>query len=268
MAAANYVIRGGREGRERLRILARVMWPETRVVLEPLVSASAACLDVGCGGGDVTFELARLAPDGIVVGVDIDETKLALARDEAANARLRNVEFRSENVLEPGPSDERFDVVYVRFVLSHLPDPGRVLQELCTRLAPGGVLVVEDIDSSGQYWYPPSEAFRRNVELYDAIVLGRGADPYIGPKLPAMLQSTGLVDLGVRTTQPTALHGDVKLLAPITFDAIAATIADQGLASSGELARLSDELWTYSLDPTTVSSIPRVVQAWGRRSSL
>jgi hypothetical protein len=128
------------------------------------------------------------------------------------------------------------------------------------------VLVVEDIDSAGNYWYPPCDAFQRFVELYDAIVLARGADPYLGPKLPAMLRTAGLVDIGVRTTQPTALHGDVKLLAPITFDAIAATIADQRLAPVDELSRISDELWAYALDPATLSSIPRVVQAWARRA--
>ena len=49
MAAPHYVIRGGLEGRERLRVLARVMWPATRAVLEPLVARDARCLDVGCG---------------------------------------------------------------------------------------------------------------------------------------------------------------------------------------------------------------------------
>jgi SAM-dependent methyltransferase len=244
------------------------MWPESRVVLEPLVGTRAACLDVGCGGGDVTFELARLAPGGISVGVDIDETKLALAREEAARRGLTNVEFRSENVLEPGASDERFDLVYVRFVLSHLPDAASVLAQLCRRLAPGGVVVLEDIDSSGQYCYPPSPAFARYVELYDEAVLARGADPYIGPKLPSMLRTAGLVDVGVRTAQPTALHGDVKLLAPITLDAIADGLNAQRLAPADELAQVSDQLWTYALDPATVSSIPRVVQAWARRSSV
>jgi SAM-dependent methyltransferase len=267
VAAPNYVIRGGREGRERLRILARVMWPESRAVLEPLVGTRAACLDVGCGGGDVTFELARLAPGGISVGVDIDETKLALAREEAERRGLTNIEFRSENVLEPGASDERFDLVYVRFVLSHLPDAASVLAQLCTRLAPRGVVVVEDIDSSGQLCYPPSPAFARYVELYDEAVLARGADPYIGPKLPAMLRAAGLFDVGVRTAQPTSMTGDVKVLAPITFDAIAESLAAQRLASTDELARLSDDLWDYALDPATVSSIPRVVQAWARRAA-
>ncbi len=267
MTASQYVIRGGREGRERLRVLARVMWPESRLVLEPLVGVNARCLDVGCGGGDVTRELARIARDGYAVGVDIDETKLALAHAEASEAGVHNVEFRNENVLEPVSTDERFDVVYARFVLSHLADAAGALQHLVARLSLGGFLVVEDIDSSGHYWYPASDAFEQFVDLYDAIVLARGADPYIGPKLPGMLRDAGLVEVGVRTAQPTALRGDVKALAPITFEAIADTIAAQDLASPDELARIAEELWDYASDERTVSSIPRVVQTWARRAS-
>jgi 2-polyprenyl-3-methyl-5-hydroxy-6-metoxy-1,4-benzoquinol methylase len=61
----HYRIRGGHAGRMRLRVLARVMWPTTRELLARVgVSEDARCLDVGCGGGDVTVRLARLAPRG------------------------------------------------------------------------------------------------------------------------------------------------------------------------------------------------------------
>ena len=65
--------------------------------------------------------------------------------------------------------------------------------------------------------------------------------------------------------QPAGRSGDVKLLAPITFDAITDAVAAQGLASEEELARISDELWAYATDGRTCSTIPRVVQTWGRR---
>lgn len=68
----HYLIRGGLEGRERLRLLGRVMRPTTMPLLERAgVTAGMRCLDVGCGGGDVTFDLASLVGiTGSVVGVD------------------------------------------------------------------------------------------------------------------------------------------------------------------------------------------------------
>src|SRR5580700_256665 len=80
-----YVIRGGREGYDRLLLLARASWPDTaalfgRAGLRP----GMKCLDLGCGGGEVTFEIAGLVePGGSVTGMDMDQVKLDLAQKAA-----------------------------------------------------------------------------------------------------------------------------------------------------------------------------------------
>ena len=81
-----YVLRGGRWGYERLQLLARVRRADTAELLRLAgLRPGLRCLDLGCGGGEVTFELARLAgPSGSVVGIDLDEVELALARKAAA----------------------------------------------------------------------------------------------------------------------------------------------------------------------------------------
>ena len=185
MSIPTYVIRGGPEGRERLRVLARVMWPTTRELFARVgVEAAARCLDAGCGGGDVTIALARMAPAGSVTGTDLDEAKLEIARAEATGAGLGNVSFRVANVLEAAGDSGGYDLVYARFVLSHLTDPARALRNLVDQLAPGGALVVEDIDFTGHFCYPDSPAFWRYVEWYTHAVQSRGGDPNIGPRLP------------------------------------------------------------------------------------
>ena len=92
----SYFIRGGEQGRSRLAVISRVLAPSTQALLdrfEPL--AGQLAIDAGCGGGDVSFELAqRVGPAGRVVGFDLDEDKLALAREEATRRGLANVEFR------------------------------------------------------------------------------------------------------------------------------------------------------------------------------
>jgi SAM-dependent methyltransferase len=266
MTASHYVIRGGLKGRERLRVLARVMWPATGALLEPLVRPYARCLDVGCGGGDVTVELARLAADGVAVGLDVDETKLALARGEALATGLGNVEFRTEDALAPPTSDEQFDIVYSRFLLSHLPDPARAVANMAARLAPGGMLVLEDIEASALFCHPECHAFERFKTLYGEVVRARGADPDIGPKLPVLLQHAGLSDVDMRVVQPAGIEGEVKLLSPITFEAIADAVVAEALESRDELDRLTDELWEFAGADSTVVSMPRVVQTWARRS--
>ena len=100
MDSVRYVIRGGVEGRERLRLLSEVMGPSTRALLAEVgIPPGSTCLDVGCGGGDVTFELARaVGPSGRVLGVDRDQTKLDIATREAGEMGLSNVAFETRDV--------------------------------------------------------------------------------------------------------------------------------------------------------------------------
>ncbi len=82
-----YVIRGGRRGYERLQLLARERWPDTAALFARVgLGSGMDAIDLGCGGGEVTFEIARLVAPGQVTGIDMDEVKLGLARD-AATAR-------------------------------------------------------------------------------------------------------------------------------------------------------------------------------------
>src|SRR5262249_46576690 len=102
MNMPSYIIRGGQAGRERLRLLARVMRPTTTALFERAgVRAGLRCLDVGCGGGDVTLDLARrVGPLGRVVGIDLDAVKITAARAEATAAALANVEFRTVDIVD------------------------------------------------------------------------------------------------------------------------------------------------------------------------
>ena len=124
MRTDNYVIRGGVQGRERLRLLAEVMGPGTGSLLTEVgVPAGATCLDVGCGGGDVTCELARaVGPSGRVIGVDLDPIKIDIAAREAHEQGIANVAFECRDVTKWEPP-ELFDLVYARFLLTHLVNP-------------------------------------------------------------------------------------------------------------------------------------------------
>ncbi len=264
--ATHYMIRGGLEGRERLRLLARVMWPTTRVLLERVqVGRSSRCLDVGCGGGDVTTALARLAPDGFVVGTDIDTTKLDVARKEAAAGGLINIEYRAADVLDPPTDGDVYDLVHARFLLTHLSDPSLALARMCALLRPGGALVVVDIDCTGHFCYPDNPAFRRYVQLYTDVARARGCDPNIGRRLPSLIRAAGLADLEINVVQPAGFGGDVKLIAPITLEAVADGVIAEGLCTAEELAQTIDDLYAFAADNESVMSMPRVVQVWARK---
>jgi ubiquinone/menaquinone biosynthesis C-methylase UbiE len=267
MTMPSYIIRGGQAGRERLRLLARVMQPTTAALFERAgLREGLRCLDAGCGGGDVSFDLARLVgPKGRVVGIDLDEGKLAAARAEAAAAGLANVEFRAADLVGGDLPQPGFDLVYARFLLTHLREPQPALERLCGLLAPGGLMIVEDIDFSAHFSHPPSWAHAAYVDLYRRAALARGVHPDIGPRLPGMLESAGLAPAEMHVVQPASLRGEVKLLSAVTMEAIADAVIAAGLATGEEIEGIVDELHRLARDETTVMSTVRIVQAWGRK---
>jgi SAM-dependent methyltransferase len=269
--AGGYLIRGGIEGRERLRLISRVLQPTTAALLARVgLGEGMRCLDVGCGGGDVTLELARrVLPGGRALGVDVDDVKLRLARREAAAASADNVDYANLDVVA-ARFEAEFDLVYARFLLTHMPDAGRVLTLLVRALRPGGVIAVEDIDRSGMFCRPESEAYRRSVALYSETARNRGGDPDIGLRLPGLLVESGCEDVRATVFQLAGFgqephDRDVKLVIPVTTETIADAAIEEGFATDEEMKRLVDELYRLAADPHTFMSLPRMVQAWGRR---
>ena len=149
MEQKHYIIRGGEEGRARLRVLSRVMRPTTLSLLDRAgIRPGMECLEVGCGSGDLAFDLSQMVgAGGRVVATDIDEIKLRLARQEAEQQRLTNLEFRLADIVED--EFEKFDFAHARFVLTHLRNPQEALEKMWRAIRPGGILVLQDSDFRG-----------------------------------------------------------------------------------------------------------------------
>src|SRR5438105_8790236 len=120
---ADYTIDRGVGVRERMDLLAKVRDASTRALFNLVgIPAGARCVDLGCGGGHVTMELARrVGSRGYVLGIDLDAELLGVARERAANEGLQNVEFRVAQVEEF--SEGGFDVAFSRLLFMHLADP-------------------------------------------------------------------------------------------------------------------------------------------------
>jgi SAM-dependent methyltransferase len=228
------------------------------------VAPGARCLDAGCGGGDVSLALARMVgPSGAVVGLDIDEIKLTLARHEAADAGVRNVEYRRAGIDELD-ADGTFDVAYARFLLSHLPDAAAAVRRLADAVRPGGIVAVQDVDYIGGFCHPPSAAYDFAWDLYPRVAAYAGGDAELGRRLPALFADAGLEGIGVHVEQPAGGDADLKLLSALTFESIADTAVAAGLVDCGEIDERMHELHRFAARDDTLLSLPRMVQVWGR----
>jgi demethylmenaquinone methyltransferase/2-methoxy-6-polyprenyl-1,4-benzoquinol methylase len=104
-------------------------------------SPSPSCADLACGTGDVAFLLAEKYPGGSVVGLDLAEPMLEMAR---MRNRHGNVRFARGDMCETTFADESFDIVTGSYALRNAPDLGRVFAEIRRILKPGGVAAFLD----------------------------------------------------------------------------------------------------------------------------
>jgi hypothetical protein len=81
-----------------------------------------------------------------------------------------------------------------------------------------------------------------------------------------MLREAGLTDIETNVAHPAGMSGDVTLIAPLTLAAAAESIVANGVATAVDVERLQADLDALSADQDRFVSMPRVVQAWGRRA--
>ncbi|MGD9688195.1 MAG: class I SAM-dependent methyltransferase [Phycisphaerales bacterium] len=158
-------------------------------------------LDVGCGPGFGSFDLAQFVRDsGRVVGIDESETFIAYLRAQAAarglpqlTAGVGDVQRLESAVRAAAPDVPAFDIAYARWVLCFVPDPQAVVSGVAALLAPGGRFVVHDYFNYEMMCLAPrSEAYARVVAATAKSWRARGGDPDICAYVPAMMEKAGL----------------------------------------------------------------------------
>ena len=172
--------------------------------LLPHLRPGLSLLDVGCGPGTITVDLARLVAPGQVIGLDASGEVVA----QACGARLRNPKrptcaSRWATSSPCSYDDASFDVVHAHQVLQHLVDPVAALVELRRVLRPGGVLAARDSDYGAFAWAPADPALDRWIELYLAVTARNGHDARIGPSLLGLAHAAGFSDVTVSSTSWT-----------------------------------------------------------------
>ncbi|MGH4023253.1 MAG: methyltransferase domain-containing protein [Pseudonocardiaceae bacterium] len=152
-------------------------------------------LDVGCGPGTITVDLARRVAPGRVLGVEPVEEPLAHARAAAREAGVDNVEFALGDVYALDAPDATFDVVHAHQVLQHLRDPVAALREMVRVTRPGGVVAARDGDYAGMMWWPADPRLDRWLDIYRAIARGNGGEPDAGRRLLGWAHAAGVTNV-------------------------------------------------------------------------
>jgi SAM-dependent methyltransferase len=214
--------------------------------LLPLLRSGMRLLDVGCGPGTITMDLAdAVGPTGRVTALERTQDALRLARDEAARRSTVNVDFVVGDVAALDLPDDGFDVVHAHQVLQHLDDPVQALREMRRVCRPGGVVAVRESDYGAFVWHPQVPELDHWLEVYARVARSNGAEPDAGRRLLSWAQAAGFPDVSAgsstwcySTPDERAWWGGLWADRVAVSD-LARQAVDRGFATEAELSDIA-----------------------------
>ncbi|AGK81232.1 UbiE family methyltransferase [Streptomyces microflavus DSM 40593] len=207
-----------------------------------------AVLDVGCGPGTITADLAALVAPGRVTAVDTGTGILEQAAAVAAERGLENVEFAVADVHALDFPDDSFDVVHAHQVLQHVGDPVQALREMRRVCRPGGVVAARDSDYAAMAWFPEAPGLSEWQEVYRRVARANGGEPDAGRMLLSWARQAGFTDITPTAAAWCFATPETRawwsgLWADRTTDSVYAELAVQGGHASTEQLTAFASTW-------------------------
>ncbi|HVI03292.1 MAG TPA: class I SAM-dependent methyltransferase [Enhygromyxa sp.] len=249
-------------GARRLRLVNDAYGPASRAVLHASgLREGARVVELGCGTGQMTRWLAeQVGPSGTVSAVDRSADQLEFARQHCGDRPW--VTFHEADAAATGLAPHSFDLVFIRLLLMHVPEPDRVIGHARELLRPGGVLACEELVITSSFCYPPQPAQGELHRMALTMAAGRGCDFDIGGRLHRLMSDAGFEIIGAGAHQPTSATDDSKHIEHLSLRETVQFLRDPEQVE--RVMGVVDALEAAANDPKVVYGQSRMVQVWGR----
>ncbi len=168
---------------------------------------NTSVLDVGCGPGTLTMEMARRVDPGVVVGMDANPEMIRAAEEASPPGAIPNLVFYTGDIRESG-WDGEFELVNCCRTLEWVPDLEVAIDRMARATAPGGHVVLIDFDHTKAEWSDPPEAWTRFYHAFLDWRTAGGLDNALAHRLPGLCAAAGLADVEVTPKITTVRAGE------------------------------------------------------------
>jgi SAM-dependent methyltransferase len=255
---------------DRLNRQGRLISKITRHFLEAMgLCPGMKVLDVGSGVGDVALLAARMvAPGGDVVGIDLDESALQMARLRATGEGFGNVQFHTCD-FHSFKGDGWFDAAVGRCVLLHQHDPAMALSSLARHVRSGGMVGFQEPWFSRGFSFPKSPLFEEVIGWLHSTVQASGLDGDIGLGLPSIFASADLPapKLSFEMLVDCSPDSEIFEFVVDTVRSLLPRLEQMGIVSSArvQVDSLAERLRQEQTELGSVVGIMPLMGAWCRK---
>lgn len=195
-----------------------------------LLKDGLSVLDVGCGSGAITADIAQRT-SGKIVGIDLSEHLIELAQKNYAH--LPNLSFEVANINDY-VSPEKFDLVIAARTLQWVNNPAEVVQKMVSLLKKGGKVSINDYNHTKIKWSPaPPQSM---LDFYEAFLNWRkdaGFDNEIADNLTSIYKNLGLKEINIVPQHETSIRGEEEFAATTRIWSIVAEIRGKQVVNDG-----------------------------------
>lgn len=222
--------------------------------LEPHLGQAKSVLSVGCGPGVFLPEIAESNPEVEVVGVD--QSPLRVGQAQQRFQGLPNAQAFVGDAMALPFAQNRFDLVFCRFLLEYLPEKQSAVQEMVRVCNEGGKILVQDLDGQLLWHFPEDRELQEVTERVVNHLETTGFDPFVGRKLYSLCVKAGLSDIAVQVDSYHLYAGRIDAKNYSNWQAKLEIAKPQVVAALGSEAaaeRYSDRFLNYLLNPETLT---------------
>ena len=251
-----YILNTNDNARARLD-LQHELYAESSTDLLRLAGLSTGMkgLEIGCGSGAMTVEIAKLiGSQGDLLSIDLSEDQINYAQKITSD--YPSIRFKQCDVNELTSLEEQFDFIYCRMVLHHLADAKYAILQMQKCLKPGGVVICEEpsiFDST--FCYPPSLAYETFVEFVRACFRENKRDFEIAHRLGQEFTDCNFEILHHSLFQPLLTSSDEKKIYAMALTDIRPQVIELALADSHKIDDLYNKLIKLANSDATMTWI-------------
>jgi SAM-dependent methyltransferase len=206
--------------------------------------AGSRVLEAGCGIGAQTVILATNSPRAFITSVDISADSLRRAEGMIRKGGMANVTFCQGDIFHLPFVPGTFDHVFVCFVLEHLSEPQRALEQLCLLLKEGGTITVIEGDHGSAFFHPESRFAQKTIDCLVRLQHDAGGNALIGRELYPLLRSAGFDEVQVSprmvyadASRPELVEGFIKMTFTAMVEGVGNAAQEQGMISREDWER-------------------------------